>query len=130
MNKPNKNTLRKLKRQIPNIVFNKSSIVLSGDMVNLLNRGLNFAILPIKLDLTQVLVDYKYFERTMIWKEFWYGRDGVPELPPQRFRKKKSNLPKNHKTPNKLKTFLGAIKSEILDPENRNPAKPNFPKTK
>ena len=42
-------------------------------------------------------------------------------------KSKKSNLPKNHKTPNKLKTFLGAIKSEILDPENRNPAKPNLP---
>jgi hypothetical protein len=116
-----------IKKQIPNIVFNKSSIVLSKDMENLLNRGLNFAILPFKLDLTQVLVDFRYFERTMIWKEFWFGREGANTLGPQIFKKKKSNLPRNYKTPNSLKTFLGAVKSELTDPENRNPAKCNLP---
>ena len=118
---------KNLKKQIPNIIFNKSSIVLSKHMENLLHRGLNFAILPFKLDLTQVLVDFRYFERTMIWKEFWFGRDGENTLGPQIFKKKKSNLPKNYKTPNSLKTFLGAVKSELTDPENRNPAKCNLP---
>ena len=62
MNKPNKNTLRKLKKTNTKYCFYQIKYLLSEDMINLLNRGLNFAILPIKLDLTQVLVDYKYFE--------------------------------------------------------------------
>ena len=74
-------------------------------MENVLNRGLNFAILPLKLDLTQVLVDYKRFERTMIWQEFWYGRDQEKsQYKPPLFKEKK-NLPKKHKTPNDLNTF-------------------------
>ena len=44
-------------------------------MENLLNKGFNFAILPLKLDLTQVLVDFKRFERSMIWHEFFHGKD-------------------------------------------------------
>ena len=43
-------------------------------MEKVLNRVPNFAILPLKLDLTQVLVDYTCFKRTMIWQEFWDGR--------------------------------------------------------
>ena len=96
-------------------------------MEDLLNRGQNFSILPLKLDLTQVLVDFKYFERTMIWKEFWYGRDQEEGLHPKIFNIKKRNLPKNYKSPNQLKTFLGAVKSELTDSENRNPAKCNLP---
>ena len=33
-----------------NLVFNYSSVSLTDDMTKLLNRGLNFAILPLKLD--------------------------------------------------------------------------------
>ena len=32
---------------------------MSKPMVNLLNRGFNFTILPLKLDLTEVMVDFK-----------------------------------------------------------------------
>ena len=32
----------------------------------------------------------------------------------------KYNLPKQHNTPKGLETFLEAIKSEIIDPRNRN----------
>ena len=110
-----------------NIVFNKSSIVLTRDMEDLLNRGLNFSILPNKLDLTQVLVDFKYFERTMIWKEFWFGREDGNKIKQRIFRVKKRNLPKRYKTPNQLKNFLGAVKSELTDCKNRNPAKCNLP---
>ena len=118
---------RKLKKHIPNIYFNKSSIILSKDMEDLFNRGLNFSILPVKLDLTQVLCDFRYFERTMIWQEFWFGRDQDITIPPRIFKTKKTNLPKNYKTPSNLKTFLGAVKSEITDPQNRNIAKSNLP---
>ena len=59
-------------------------------MQKVLNRGLNFAILPLKLDLTQVLVDFKRFERTMIWQEFWFGKtQESEEYKPPIFKEKK-----------------------------------------
>ena len=44
-------------------------------MEKVLNRGLKFAILPLQLDITQVLTEFKHFERTLMWKKFWSGRD-------------------------------------------------------
>ena len=38
------------------ILFNYSTIVLAVDMINMLNCGLNFCILPIKIDITKMLV--------------------------------------------------------------------------
>ena len=73
-------------------MFNKSSIVLSKDLEELFDRGLNFSILPNNLDLTQVLVDLKYFECTMKWKEYWFGREEDGNITKQIFRVKKSNL--------------------------------------
>ena len=96
-------------------------------MENLLNRGLNFAVLPTKLDITQVLVDYKRFERSAIWREFWYGKEECGDRKQPIFRKRKHNLPKNYTVPDGLKTFLGAVKSEIMDHRNRNQAKCNLP---
>ena len=58
--------------------------------------GVNFSIFPNNLDLTQVLVDFKYFERTMIWWKFWFGREEKDKMTKQIFQVKKSNLPKNH----------------------------------
>ena len=55
-------------------------------MENLLNRGFNFSILPLKLDLTQVLVDFKRFERSVIWYEFFYGSESDGELKPKIFK--------------------------------------------
>ena len=53
---------KSLLRQRISVVFNYSSITLTPSMEKVLNRGLNFAIMPLKLNLTQVLVDYKRFE--------------------------------------------------------------------
>ena len=80
-------------------------------MESLLNRGLNFSILPLKLDLTQVLVDYKRFKRSVIWHKFWHGHDKENEYKPPIFRTEKTNIPKNYATPDALKTFLGSVKS-------------------
>ena len=110
-----------------NVVFNYSSIVLTKEMEKVLNRGLKFCIQPLKLDLTQILVDYQRFERTMIWHEFWFGREKDENYKPPIFKAKKNNLPKNHNIPKELKTFLGAVKSEIMDPLNRNKVKCNLP---
>lgn len=41
-------------------------------MIKVLNRGLKFAITPLKLDITQILTDFRWFERTMVWKAFWF----------------------------------------------------------
>ena len=82
-----------LKNKDESVVFNYSNLVLSEPMEKLLNRGLNFSILPKKLDLTQVLTDYKRFERSAIWHEFWYGRESDQEE-----RKEPifpTNMPKN-----------------------------------
>ena len=44
-------------------------------MKSLFNRALNFAVLPMKLDITEVLVDFGKFSRAAIWTEFWHGRE-------------------------------------------------------
>ena len=61
-------------KQQTDIIFNYSNVKLSDDMKKLLNRALNFALLPFKLDITQLLVDFNRFSRAVIWQEFWYGR--------------------------------------------------------
>ena len=96
-------------------------------MESLLNRGLNFSILPLKLDITQVLVDFKRFERSIIWHEYFYGRDPDIDVKAKVFKTQKTNMPKNYKTPEGLKTFLGSIKSEIMDHRNRNNIPSNLP---
>ena len=89
-------------------------------MENLLNRGFNFSILPLKLDLTQVLVDFKKFERSVIWHEYFYGEESDCDFRGKIFKSNKSNQPKNYKSPEALKTYLGSIKSEIMDHRNWN----------
>ena len=108
-------------------MFNYSKIKLTQAMENLLNRGFNFSILPLKLDLTQVLVDFKRFERSIIWHEYFYGKESNSEMRPKIFKSNKSNLPRNYKLPEGLKTYLGSIKSEIMDHRNRNDIKCNLP---
>ena len=95
-------------------------------MEKVLNRGLNFCILPPSLDITQVLANFRQFERSMVWQEFWYGRTNEMKTIPI-FRLKKSNFPRNHQIPKNLRTCLNSIKSEIMDPLNRNPALSNLP---
>ena len=60
-NKP-KPSIKHLKKQNISTIFNYSRIEMSEPMTKLLNRGLNFTILPLKLDLTEVIVDYNKFE--------------------------------------------------------------------
>ena len=96
-------------------------------MENLLNRGFNFAILPLKLDLTQVLVDFKRFERSVIWHEYFHGYENDGDARKKIFKTNKNNLPKKYKTPDGLKTYLTSMKSEIMDHRNRNDVKSNLP---
>ena len=54
-------SMKALKRQDISVVFNESSIILTKPMETLLNRGLKFTILPLKLDITQTLVEFRKF---------------------------------------------------------------------
>ena len=96
-------------------------------MDELLNLGLKFAIVPLKLDITQVLVDFKRYKRSLVWKEFFGAKEDEDFSQPI-FKTKKTNFPKNHNTPKGLNTFIGAVESEIRDPKNRNKASCNIPK--
>ena len=88
-------------------------------MHGLLNRALNFSVLPCKLDITQILVDFNRFSLSAIWQEYWYGREPEHLINKLMFKNKKKHiLSKNHKPPIGLKTFLNPIKSEIMDPRN------------
>ena len=64
-------------------------------MTNVLNKGLNFSVLPKKIDNTQVLAEYKRFERTMTWKEYWFDEDdnSVDTKKESIFKIEKHNFP-------------------------------------
>ena len=49
------------------------------------------------------------------------------EFKPEIFKSNKNNLPKNYKPSEGLQTYLGSIKSEIMDHRNRNNVKWNLP---
>ena len=76
-----------------------------------------------KLDITEVLVDLKKFFRAAIWQEYWHNREKDPVYKQPIFKSHKSNLPKNHPTPSRLKVFLNSIRPEIMDPQNLNQEK-------
>ena len=94
-------------------------------MVKVLNHGLKYSVLPSKLDISQVLTDLRQFERTMVWKDYWFGKDQEPYVPPI-FKQKKNNFFRNHRAPKGLQDYLAAIKSEMSDPMNRHRVKNNF----
>ena len=56
-----------------------------------------------------------------------FGKEKDKDYKAPIFKNQKQNLPKNHKTPKGLKTFLTAIKSEIMDQRNRNKEECNLP---
>jgi hypothetical protein len=100
-------------------------------MKTILNRGLNFCVTPLKLNITEVLVDYRKYERKIKWVEFFSNQedDDTQEVPknPAIFQKEKSNLPPNTSTA--VKTFLNSVKSEIAGTKYNKPH-PNITKQK
>ena len=115
-----------LKKQQITVVFNESQLKLTPDMETVLNKGLKFAITPHKLDITQVLTEFRRFERIMVWTEFWFGKAHEETYKPSLFKQKKSNFPRNHKTHRGLQDYLAAVKSEIMDPKNRHKTSSNL----
>ena len=74
-------------------------------METLLNRGFNFSILPRKLDITQVFVDYKRYEISMIWKEVFHGEEQQNEREVPIFKTQKKQFTTNYIVPEGLNTF-------------------------
>ena len=110
----------KLKIQNINIVFNYSKILLTEAMDTVLNRGLKFAIQPLKLDITQVLTDFTRFEQNMVWKEFWFGKESEDTYAPPIFKRKKSTIFLETIEPQRaFQNFLAAVKSDIVDPKKQ-----------
>ena len=91
-------------------------------MERVLNKGLNFSILPEKLDITQVMVDWKFFERTIIWTEWGHGHEKEPI-----FKVTKKNFLKNYTVPKGMKTYTSSVRSEIVYPKNRLKVNCNLP---
>ena len=84
-------------------------------MLKLLNRGLNFCVTPLKLNLAQIMVDFDQFERRVLWKEWWHGRkkpENESEEVKPIFPKKKTTLPEKGRKA--IRNMLMGIKSKTL----------------
>ena len=102
-----------------NAVFNYSSLLITDDMQKLLNRGLNFCIKPLKINLSSILTDFKRFKRKMLWHEYFYGEDKVDYKAPL-FKTEKTNVPRNHPQPRALEVFHHSVENFISDKSNWN----------
>ena len=64
----------------------------------------------------------------MLWREYWSCHESDEENSPPIFKTDKTNLPPfDHPRPPPLTTFLNGVKSELMDPLNRNNCRPNLP---
>ena len=111
----------RIKKEPITNIFNNSSVKLTKPMENLITRGLNFAILPLNLDLTH------RFERSFVWTEFWYWRGSEEPYQKQKSKTNKTNFLKNYNAPNWVKTYVNSVRSELFDYKNRNKSKKNIP---
>ena len=110
--------MKKKKKEKVSVIFNYSGIKLSDGAEKLLNRGLNFSILPDQLNFTKVLVDVAELQRKMEWKEYFHDKEEQKYDPPL-FKKKKYTFPPiTHPRPKELSTFINAIRSELSDEKN------------
>ena len=71
-------------------------------MENLLNRGLGYSILPLKLYIMPVLVDCKISEHSAIGHEFLYGLENNEDYEVTLFKTIKNNLTRIHTIPEGL----------------------------
>ena len=96
-------------------------------MLKVLNKGLNYSILPHKIDNTLVLTEFRRFERTILWNEFWKEKGNNEENKKTNsiFKILKNNFP-NYKSSESLKAFLNSIKSDLMDPLNKKKVAPNL----
>jgi hypothetical protein len=100
-------------------------------MKSVLNRGLNFCVTPLTLNITNVLVDYRKYERSIKWTKFFASQDNDTDSDSESswkkdiFPKEKLNIPPNSSSA--VKIFLSGVKSEIIG-STRNITKSNISK--
>jgi hypothetical protein len=86
--------VKKNKEQIT-AIYNHSDLKLSDAMKSVLNRGLNFCVSPLTLNITNVLVEYRKYERSVKWVEFLLTKTLKTNLTKKRRGKKKFFQKKN-----------------------------------
>ena len=80
----------------------------------------------VKVDLTQLEVDMRYFERNLFWTDVFDGEKDE-NFKPSIFRERKANFPTKYNPPEALKTFISSFKTDLRDPESRKKnIKPNL----
>ena len=108
--------MNKEKSKTPiSVVFNYSNIELTPSMIKLLNRGLNFCVMPAKVNLSKLMSDFRKFERKMRWTEFFSEKKDDSTYDPPIFKIEKQNLPKNHVQPRLLQVFHSSIEVDLQD---------------
>ena len=80
------------------------------NLKEILNRGLNFCLAPLKLNLTDILVDFRKFERILKWREFFAQEDGTTlqvDWEPKIFHnKEKAEVPTTRPSNGLTNTFI------------------------
>ena len=79
-----RNLQKKKQSQQITAIYNYSTMTLTSAMSKVLNRGLNFCVTPETINVTELLVDYRKFERKMKWREFFHDKeeDTIEYIPP------------------------------------------------
>ena len=101
------------------IHYNYSTLVLTQAMERVLNRGLKFCITPLKLNVTEILVDIRKFERKLRWREFFADENSNnpnKEWEPTVFPNKKFTAPTkpSSRSLNILLKLIGKVIFELL----------------
>ena len=106
-------------KRVSSLVFNLSDFPITTHMQNLLNHGLSFVPIPDKLNITQVKTELNRYERSMLWKDFWFENEPNifneedSEYVKSVFKSNQTNLPKGG-TSDHLKIYLHSVHSDII----------------
>ena len=109
--------VRQLNKKVNCLVSNYSDLELNKDMVSLLNRGLNFAVVPKTVNTTDVHAGFEKLERDMKWTETLFKEDDLENdssvYKKKPWRPSKTNLPKTAPSAD-LSTFLSGSLTCVL----------------
>ena len=105
-------------KKISTLVFNLSDFQMTKHMENLLNHGLSFVPVPNKLNITQIKTELDRYERSILWKDFWFENknehsneetDYVKSV----LKSNKTNFPVSRAS-SQLRMYLNSIHSDVV----------------
>ena len=125
--------IKRLNKKNSNLATNYSDIEISSDMKSLLDKGLSFAIMPQKINTTDIHAGFENLGRNMKWTEVLTKTDvqdndsaiEEPSKPRGPWNKTKTSLPKNAPS-EELNTFLNGSKACVLG-SDLNKVRSNLP---